>query len=182
MNDYKPTQTTPFSVKEKILARVWNLVWLFFYRTTPWFMYRYRVFLLNLFGAEIARTARPANSARIEYPWRLTMQHQASVGEHSWIYCLDNIYIGENSCIGQGCQLVTGSHNYKSKNFELIKKPINIGTGCWLTSDVTVLLGVDIGDYAVIGTKSLVTRNIPKNSVAFGNPAKVHSKIYQDCA
>lgn len=180
VTDYNPTQTTPFSVREKILARVWNLVWLLFYRPTPWFMYRYRVYLLNLFGAKISPTAHPSSSARIEYPWRLTMGHQASIGDRSWIYCLDEISIGENSCVGQGCQLITGSHNYKSKNFELVKQPIAIGKGCWLTSDVTVLMGIQIDDYAVIGTKALVTKSIPKNKVAFGNPAIIHSDRYRD--
>lgn len=180
MIDYKPTQTTPFSTKEKILARIWNFTWLLFYRPTPWFMYRYRVFLLNLFGAKIASTAHPASSARIEYPWRLTMGHQASVGERSWIYCLEAIHIGENSCVGQGCQLITGSHNYKSVNFELERKPIHIGKGCWLTSDVTVLMGVNIGDYTVVGIKSLVTKSLPTNKVAFGNPAKIHTERYRD--
>ncbi len=177
--EYTPTQTTPFSTKEKILARIWRIVWLTLYRPTPWFMYRYRAALLNLFGAEISSSARLANSAFIEYPWRLKMESKSSIGERAWIYCLEKIHIGEKSCIGQGCQLITGSHNYKSINFELEKKPITIGKGCWLTSDVTVLMGVHIDDYTVVGTKSLVTKSLPSNMLAFGNPAKPYSTRFE---
>lgn len=177
--EYTPTQTTPFSRKEKILARLWRFVWLVLYRPTPWFMYRYRVSLLNLFGADISSSAHPANSAFIEYPWRLKMDPKSSIGERSWIYCLDKIHIGENACVGQGCQLITGSHNYKSKEFEMIKNPITIGKCCWLSSDVTVLMGVDIGEHTVVGTKSLVTKPLPSNVVAFGTPAKPHAKRFE---
>lgn len=177
--EYTPTQTTPFSKAEKLLARIWRLVWLIAYRPTPWFMYRYRIFLLNLFGAKVSNTARPSNSAFVEYPWRLQMDHRSSIGERSWIYCLEKIHIGENSCVGQGCQLITGSHNYKSKHFEMVKMPITIGKCCWLSSDVTVLMGVNVGDYTVIGTRSLVTKSIPSNKIAFGIPAKPYAQRFE---
>lgn len=178
--EYTPTQTTPFSKGEKVLSRLWRFVWLALYRPTPWFMYRYRVALLNFFGAKISKSARPANSAFIEYPWRLKMGPNSSIGERSWIYCIDEISINESACIGQGCQLITGSHNYKSKNFELERSPIVIGKGCWLSSDVTVLMGVEIGEFTVVGTKSLVTKSLPSNKVAFGIPAKAHSQRFPE--
>jgi len=178
INYYSPVQTTPFSRKEKIKARLWRIVWVLFYRPTPWFFYRYRVWLLNQFGARVDASAHPENSAFIEFPWNLVMGKQASLGERSWVYCLDNISIGDNSCIGQGCQLITGSHNYKSRNFELTTSAITIRIGCWLTSNVTVLGGVAIGDYAVIGVNSLVTKTISENTVAFGQPAKAHGKRF----
>lgn len=177
---YSPVQTTPFGIKEKILSRLWRAVWILFYRPTPWFMYKFRVFLLNLFGADVHSTAHPENSAFVEFPWNLKMGAQSSVGERSWIYCLDKILIDEKSCIGQDCKLITGSHNYKSKNFEMETKPIVIGKGCWLTSSVTVVMGVSIGDYSVIGINSLVTKSISKNKVAFGSPAKEMSNRFTD--
>ena len=129
-------------------------------------MYKFRVFLLNLFGAKVDYSAHPESSSFVEFPWNLMMGKQSSIGEGSWIYCLDKIVIGDNSCIGQKCQLITGSHNYKSKNFEMVTAGISIGKGCWLTSNVVVLMGVNIGDYSVIGINSLVTKSIAVNSVA----------------
>lgn len=176
---YSPTQTTPFTTYIKIKARLWRLFWLFFYRPTPWFMYKYRVWLLNLFGANVASTAHPENSAFVEFPWNFTMGDKSSIGEFSWIYCLDKIVIGSNSCVGQRCQLITGSHNYRSSNFEMLTSPVSIGDGCWLSCSVTVLMGVSIGNYSVVGINSLVTKSISANKVVFGNPATVFSKRFE---
>ena len=52
-------------------------------------------------------------------------------------------------------------------------KPVNIGNGCWICANVTILPGVIIGDGCVIGAGSVVTRNIPANSFAAGNPCRV---------
>lgn len=173
MIEYNPVQTTPFTKYEKILARIWRLVWIFFYRPTPWFFYKFRVLLLNIFGANVSYKSKPANSSFVEFPWNLTMKDYSSIGEWSWIYALDAIYIDEFSCIGQGCRLITASHDYKSLNFEMRRSPISIGKGCWLTSYVTVLMGVEIGDFSVVGTNSLVDKNISSNKVAVGSPARV---------
>ena len=173
MIDYNPVQSTPFTKRIKVKARLWRIVWLLLYRPTPWFMNKFRIFLLNVFGADVSYKATISNSAMIEYPWNLTMDDFSSVGEKAWIYCLDKITIEQYACIGQYSKLVTGTHNYRSEGFELETKPITIGKGAWLTCDVFLLPGVTIGSYAVVGARSLVTKDIPSNSVAHGVPCKV---------
>lgn len=159
------------SINERILGRVWNIVWIFLYRPTPWFMYRFRVALLNLFGANVHSSAKPENGAKVEFPWNLTMGARSSIGDQSWIYCLNKIVINEDSCVGQYCKLITGSHDYRSPRFSLITSPITIGENCWLTSDVTVTMGVSIGKDTVIGVKSLVNKDVLPNQVSCGAPA-----------
>ena len=176
--NYDPVQTTPFSRLEKLKARMWRVVWLFLFRPTPWFMWRFRVFLLRLFGADVSYKARVSNSSFIEFPWNLSMQDCASLGERSWVYCLDKVGIGKYACVGQDVRLITGSHDFRSPRFEMITAPISIGEGAWLTSDVTVLMGVDVGSYSVIGVKSLVSSSIPENTVAYGSPAKPVKKRF----
>lgn len=80
------------------------------------------------------------------------------------------------TCIGKDTYLITGSHNISSTNFELTTKPINIGDCCWLTTGVTVLPGVEIGNYSVIAANSTVTRDVNSWSVVGGNPAKFIKK------
>lgn len=56
-------------------------------------------------------------------------------------------------------------------------KPIKIGSDCWIAGNVVVIGGVTIGDGCVIGAGSVVTRDIPPNSLAVGNPCRVIRKI-----
>ena len=91
------------------------------------------------------------------------------------------IRIGEKTCIGKDTYLITGSHDITSNGFELITKSITIGDGCWLTTGVTILPGVEIGDYSVVGANSTVTRSVYPWTVVGGNPAKfIKKRIIKD--
>lgn len=132
--------------------------------------------MLRSFGAKIDWTASVHPKAKIEYPWNLTMGPLSSIGEKSWIYAMAPITIGSKTCIGKESYLITGSHNISSNSFELITKPITIGDGCWITTGVTVLQGVTIGDYSVVAANSTVTKSVEPWSVVGGNPAKFLKK------
>jgi maltose O-acetyltransferase len=56
-------------------------------------------------------------------------------------------------------------------------EPVAIGDHAWIASDVTVLRGVSIGAHAVIGTRSLVTSDVPPHGLAFGVPARVRGVV-----
>lgn len=58
-------------------------------------------------------------------------------------------------------------------------KSIKIGRNVWIGSNSTILPGVTVGDNAVIGAGSVVTRDVPENMVAAGNPAKVIKCIFE---
>lgn len=59
-------------------------------------------------------------------------------------------------------------------------KPVVIGDGCWICANVTILPGVTIGENCVIGAGSVVTRSIPANSFAAGNPCRVIRTLTKD--
>lgn len=88
-----------------------------------------------------------------------------------------NIIIGDNVLIGVNCSLIDndGHHlDFDKRNSGTPKSAaINIGENVFLGSDVTILKGVTIGKNAVIGNGSVVTKNIPDNVIAAGNPAKI---------
>lgn len=137
--------------------------------------------MLKLFGAKIDWTTSVHPKAKIEYPWNLTMGPLSSLGEKSWVYAMAPITIGEKTCIGKDAYLITGSHDISSNGFELVTKPIVIGNCCWLTTGVTVLPGVSIGDYSVIAANSTVTNDVMEGSVVGGNPAKfIKKRIIKD--
>lgn len=84
------------------------------------------------------------------------------------------ITIGDGSLIGHNVVLATLNHNLNpAKRANLLPAPIKIGKGVWIGSNSTVLPGVSIGDNAVIGAGSVVTRDIQPNAIAAGNPAKI---------
>ncbi len=90
------------------------------------------------------------------------------------------IDIGHCALIGPGCKLICTNHSIDPD--ERLKgvfndKPIKIGNNVWLGANVTVLPGVTIGDNAVIGAGSVVTKDIPANVVAVGNPCHVVKQI-----
>lgn len=90
------------------------------------------------------------------------------------------VTIGENTLIAPNVQLYTATHpiDYIERKTELeFAKPITIGKNCWLGGGVIVLPGVEIGDNCTIGAGSVVTKSIPANSLAVGNPCKVVREI-----
>ena len=91
--------------------------------------------------------------------------------------------------MGTGVTIVTALHpmRYQERNIHMSEKgyltddeygkPITIEDNCWIASNVTICGGVTIGEGCVIGAGSVVTRSIPKNSFAAGNPCKVIREI-----
>ena len=96
--------------------------------------------------------------------------------------CVDDthIYIGEHTMIGTNCVLATANHpilpELREKAYQY-NLPIRIGRNCWLGAGVIVVPGVTIGDNTVIGAGSVVTKDIPANVVAVGNPCRVLRSI-----
>ena len=90
------------------------------------------------------------------------------------------IFIGDHTMIGPNVTLITTGHPIRPDLRERVaqfSEPIRIGRNVWIGANVTVLTGVTIGDNAVIGACSLVTRDVPADCVAVGTPARVVREI-----
>lgn len=88
------------------------------------------------------------------------------------------IEIGDGSLIGHNTTIATLNHDFNpDKRANLHPSPVKIGKNVWIGSDCTILPGVEIGNGAVIGAGSVVTKNVPANSIAVGSPARVIKQI-----
>ena len=88
------------------------------------------------------------------------------------------IDIGDGSLIGHNTTIATLNHDFNPlKRQNLTPSPVKIGKNVWIGSDCTILPGVEIGDGAIIGAGSVVTKSVPKNVIAVGNPARVIKEI-----
>lgn len=95
------------------------------------------------------------------------------------------VTFGDNVFIAPGCGFYTAGHPLEAapRNEGLeYAYPITIGNNVWIGAQVAVLPGVTIGDNAVIGAGSVVTKDIPANVLAAGNPCRVKKDIYNSAA
>lgn len=91
-----------------------------------------------------------------------------------------HIYVGDHTMFGPGVIVATAGHpilpELREKAYQY-NAPVHIGRCCWIGAGAVILPGVTIGDGSVIGAGSVVTRDIPENVVAVGNPCRVLREI-----
>jgi acetyltransferase-like isoleucine patch superfamily enzyme len=104
---------------------------------------------------------------------------RSSIGSNSVIVSMDGVEIGKAVLTAGGVTISAGTYHFENINFAVMdqgaytKGPIKIDDNAWLGTGVVVLDGVSIGSGAVVGACSLVNKDIPMNSIAFGIPVKV---------
>lgn len=127
------------------------------------------------------------DTVHIEPPFRCDVGKNTFIGSGTFINygctILDTakVQIGQRCWIAPNVQIYAATHpvNAEERRKRCIAKPITIGNDVWLGGSVIICPGVTIGDRAVIGAGSVVTKDIPSDVVAFGNPCKVHRTIEQ---
>ena len=87
-----------------------------------------------------------------------------------------HIYVGDYTMFGPHVTVATAGHpvdpDLRRQNLQY-NAPVRIGSNCWIGAGAVILPGVTIGDNTVIGAGSIVTKDIPSNVVAVGNPCRV---------
>lgn len=100
------------------------------------------------------------------------MHDQASMADDVNCYSMATVELGRKCVVSQGAYLCAGTHDYEDPNFQLLARPITIGEGAWICAQSFVGPGVEVGNGAVIGARSVVTRNMPEWTVCAGNPCR----------
>lgn len=114
----------------------------------------------------------------------ILLEENVNIGHNCIVFSSYNLIIGSGTMIAAYCHILSGGeYDYESsipfceQTGKIPSKPTYIGKNCWLGSDVTVVSEKVIGDHCVIGAKSLVSKDIPSDSIAFGTRIKVYRKI-----
>jgi putative colanic acid biosynthesis acetyltransferase WcaF len=168
-----PEITSPHSRGNRLARIAWGGVQATLFRLSPRPLYRWRNWLLRLFGARLDRTARVLPRARIWAPWNLRMGAYACIADDVDVYCVAPISIGDYAVVSQYSYLCAASHDFEDVRHLLTAAPIVIGRRCWLAADVFVGPGVNVGEGTLVGARSSVFGDLPAWSVAAGTPAKV---------
>jgi maltose O-acetyltransferase len=144
-------------------------------------------YLMNGNARAILRELLPNAHKRIyiEPPFHCDYGYNIHLGEKVYfnVNCvvLDaaKVTIGSNVFIGPGVHIYTATHPTNAVERQTVEfaKPVSIGNDCWIGGNAIIFPGVTIGDGCTIGAGSVVTKDIPANSLAVGNPAKVIKKL-----
>lgn len=136
---------------------------------------RSRVLMESLFPSigEGSRVGIPLSGVRF---------HQVAIGRNVVVMpgCLmmaaGGITIDDGAMIAANVQLISNNHDLYERQI-ITCKPVHIGKDAWIGAGATILPGVSVGDYAVVGAASVVTKDVPTNTIVAGNPAKVIKTI-----
>ncbi|MEU1603510.1 sugar O-acetyltransferase [Micromonospora matsumotoense] len=111
-----------------------------------------------------------------DYGWQTHLGARSFVNFHAVLLDVARITIGADVQIGPNVQLLTATHPVEAEPRRAkweAAQPITIGDNVWLGGGVIVLAGVTVGENTVVGAGAVVTRDLPPNVVAVGNPARV---------
>ena len=165
-------------------SRVKRLMWYFvnelFFKSSLLPISKLKVFLLRLFGAKIGKGVVIKQNVNIKYPWMLSIDDHCWIGEAVWIDNLANVTIESNVCLSQGAFLLCGNHDYTTKSFDLIVKPIVLKQGAWIGAKSIVGPGVTVFEHAILSVGSTTSSDLEAYVIYRGNPAqKVKHRVIQ---
>lgn len=167
-----PHETPCASLRNRAARLVWHIMYVLFFRPSPRFLYVWRVGVLRLFGAKLGRGCHIYPKAVIWAPWNLVCEDVVAIGDHAIIYNPAPITLQSHCIISQQAYLCGASHDYDNPAFPMISRPIVIGRYAWVCARATVLLGVTVGEGAVLGLGSVASKDLDPWTVYAGMPAR----------
>jgi len=123
------------------------------------------------------------STCHILIPQQMEIGDNSSISSYTTIYAAFGVKIGKNCLISSNCGISSINHIQNSLNRRrddiegLFCKPVIIGDNVWIGMNACILPGIEIGDNSIIGSGSVVTRNVPSNEVWAGNPARCIKKL-----
>ena len=156
---------------EQIKRIGWGLCRRTLFLWSPRPLWGWRNWLLRRFGARIGRDVHIHNTARIAFPWLLSIGEHSAVGDRAELYNLGTLTIGEHVTVSQEALLCGGTHDYTLRNMPLIRSEIRIENDAWICARAFVGPGVTVETGAIVGAGAVVTSDVAAWNIVAGNPA-----------
>lgn len=169
----KDAYSSPWSLKEAILIRIWECIWNLLVRWLPKPFYRWHILLLKLFRCKISGSPYIAPTCRIYAPWLLSVGDKSALGSRSEIYNLGPVHIGNKTTLAQYTYVCNGTHDFNDEKLPLLVGVVNIGNNVFVGAKSIILPGLTIGNNCILGAGSVLTKDMNENEVWAGNPAKL---------
>jgi acetyltransferase-like isoleucine patch superfamily enzyme len=133
---------------------------------------------------QLGTNVRIEHTCKIFVPENFAIGDNTSISHYTTIYATYGVTIGCNCLISSNCGISSYNHVQESVNryqdISLDKnysKPVIIGNNVWIGMNSCILPGISIGNNSIIGSGSVVTKNVPDNEIWVGNPAKFIKKL-----
>ncbi|GGQ16683.1 putative colanic acid biosynthesis acetyltransferase [Shewanella litoralis] len=178
----KQSLTDPiFNFSNKLFRSVWTIAYFIFFRFSPVFLFKWRCFILKVFGAKISLDSRVYPTAKIWLPSNLIVGAYSTIGPNVNVYNQGKIVIGEQVIISQGTHLCASTHDYNDPLHPLLLCPITVEDNVWVCADAFIGPNVYLSDGCVVGARAVVMKNTKPWSVYSGNPAvKIKDRVWGD--
>jgi acetyltransferase-like isoleucine patch superfamily enzyme len=137
----------------------------------PLYWFRHLV-VRGLYGMKLGRS-NLHRSVFLLSPWRISVGDNVNIQMNCFLDGRGDIVIGNNVDLTPGVRILTEQHDIDSPDYDTVKKPVVIKDHVVIGSWALILPGVEIGEGAVVGAGSVVTRNVPPYVVVAGNPATI---------
>jgi len=132
-----------------------------------------RIWCVKLAGADISNDVIFRKNCEVRNPKGLQIQAKVSIGNRVLLDARRGLEIGQSAVVATGVYIWTLHHDYNDINFKSVGAPVTIGHHSWICSRAIILPGVNIGEYAVVASGAVVTKDVPPYAIVGGIPAKI---------
>jgi len=126
----------------------------------------------QLFHNQVGENTLIFSQLTVVLPKNVTIGKGCTIMDGVLMMGAGGITIGDNVLVGAHAKLISNNHDPYERAVLLVK-PVVIKEGAWIGAGATVLPGITVGKYAIVGADSVVTKDIPDYAIAVGAPAKV---------
>ncbi len=168
MEKEPPRRRTAWPIFQLFFRVLWGTIGRLFWMICP----GCRSFFLRLFGAKIGKKCTFARTVQITIPWNLVIGNECHFAEHSILYSLGMITLGDRVRVDTRAHLCAGSHDMKDTTFPLTRPPISIGEDSFIGVDAYIAPSVTLGAHTTVHPRASVYSSFDSSVELIGNPAK----------